>query len=136
VRDETLFYTIALIRFALIRANSRPTDLICAHPRKPAAKCILAVEPARTGTARIAACAAWAATSQCRAFLTAAHGKTGNLLFQLFAFAFGASGLLSVEDDAFEVVVALATNIFKNRHGIHIIRTNLTTDDTDFTDLH
>lgn len=86
------------------------------------------IEPARTGTAGIAAGSAWASTvaGKGRAFLTTADGKAGNLLVQLFALTFGASGMLTVEDDTLEMVVALAANVFKNRH-----KQNLTTDDTD-----
>lgn len=86
------------------------------------------IEPARTGTARIAAgstCAAIVA-GEGSAFLTTAHGKAGNLLVQLLALTFGASGMLTVKDDTLEMVVALAANVFKNRH-----KQNLTTDDTD-----
>jgi hypothetical protein len=96
------------------------------------------IQPARAGAAGITAGPTWAATvaGEGRAFLATAHGKPGNLLVQLLALALGASGMLSVEDDALEMVVTLAANVFKNRHGINIIRTNLTTGDTDFTDPH
>jgi hypothetical protein len=45
-----------------------------------------------------------------------AHGKPGYLLIQLLALALGAGGLLRAHHNGFKLMVALAANVFKNRH--------------------
>src|ERR1051325_1949802 len=70
---------------------------------------------------RARARAAWIATCAARAYraaglLFAAYGKTGELLTEPLALAFGAGGLLVSQDNRFKAVLALLADIFEDWH--------------------